>query len=140
MSTDPADDTKEYACLVRVTDGKEANFSTKVCALFSLLQLNQPYPQVESGHLEQFHTTYGNILKSSMSPLLRKRDKKREKQRAEETLRRKRRLAEDIIVEGAKRGNGRRKRQRLLKRAIKQEESRNRVHEREQARLSKAKP
>ena len=47
---------------------------------------------------------------------------------------RKRRLAEDIVVDGAKRGNGRRKRQRKLKAALKQEETRKRVKEREEAR------
>ncbi|KAI0347617.1 signal recognition particle, SRP9/SRP14 subunit [Trametopsis cervina] len=122
-SSGPADDSREYPCLVRVTNGKEVNFSTRV----------------EAGQLPKFHSEYGTLLKASMSPLLRKRDKKREKQRAEEAAQRKRRLAEDVVVEGSKRGNGRRKRQRLLKRAVKQEEQRKRIHEREEARLGKAK-
>ena len=29
---DPSDDTNEYPCLVRVTNGKEVNFSTRVSA------------------------------------------------------------------------------------------------------------
>ncbi|EPT03411.1 signal recognition particle SRP9/SRP14 subunit, partial [Fomitopsis schrenkii] len=110
------DSTKEYPCLVRVTDGDETKFSTKV----------------EPGQLETFHTTYGALLKSSMTTL-RKRDKKREKQRAEDMARRKRKLAEDIAVEGPKRGAGRRKRQRKLKAAAKQTEARKRVQEREEA-------
>ncbi|KAI0931658.1 hypothetical protein AcW2_000498 [Taiwanofungus camphoratus] len=110
------DETKEYSCLVRVTNGKEAKFSTRV----------------EPGQLEKFHATYGALLKSSMTSL-RKRDKKREKQRAEEMARRKRRLTEEIAIEGPKRGNGRRKRQRRMKAALKQEESRKRVQEKEEA-------
>ncbi len=35
---------------------------------------------------------------------LRKRDKKREKQRAEEIARRKKKLSEPVVVEGKKRG------------------------------------
>ena len=93
--------------------------------------------QVEASQLESFHATYGALLKSSMTTL-RKRDKKREKQRAEESARRKRRLAEDIAVQGPKRGNGRRKRQRLLKAALKQNEARKRAQEKETARFNKA--
>ena len=90
--------------------------------------------QVEPGKLEIFHSTYGNLLKASMTTL-RKRDKKREKQRAEEIAKRKRRLAEDIVVEGPKRGNGRRKRQRKMKAALRLEESRKRAQEREEAKV-----
>ncbi|KAI0713120.1 signal recognition particle, SRP9/SRP14 subunit [Cerioporus squamosus] len=113
-SEDDAD--KEYPCLVRVTDGKEAMFSTLV----------QP------ADLEKFHAAYGTILKSSMGTL-RKRDKKREKQRAEDAARKKRRLQEDIAVEGPKRGAGRRKRQRKAKAAAKLEEAKKRAQEREEA-------
>ncbi|KZT73245.1 signal recognition particle, SRP9/SRP14 subunit [Daedalea quercina L-15889] len=111
------DNTKEYPCLVRVTNGDETKFSTKV----------------EPGQLESFHTTYGALLKSSMTTL-RKRDKKRDKQRAEEIARRKRRLTEEVTIEGPKRGAGRRKRQRKMKAAAKQAEARKRVQEREEAR------
>jgi len=110
------DDTKEYPCLVRVTDGGETKFETKV----------QP------GELEKFHHAYGALLKSSMSTL-RKRDKKREKQRAEEIARRKRKLAEEIVIEGPKRGSGRKKRQRKIKAMQKQEDARKRSQEREEA-------
>lgn len=131
----------EYPCLVRVTNGKDVNFSTRVRTPLTayLPPFSRQRAQIDSTQLNQFHATYGTLLKSSMSSELRKRDKKREKQRADETIRRKRRLAEDIVVEGPKRGNGRRKRQRLLKRAIRQEETRKRVHEREEARQNKAK-
>ncbi|KAL1951713.1 hypothetical protein VTO73DRAFT_862 [Trametes versicolor] len=110
------DDTKEFPCLVRVTDGKDAKFSTTV----------QP------SDLEKFHAAYGVLLKSSMTSL-RKRDKKREKHRAEEAARKKRRLQEEIVIEGAKRGNGRRKRQRKIKAALKLEESKKRAQEKEEA-------
>jgi len=113
------DDTREYPCLVRFTNGKEANFSTRV----------------EPGQLDAFHTTYGTLLKSSMTSL-RKRDKKREKQRAEEAAKRKRHMAEPVPIEGPKRGNGRRKRQRRIKAALKQEDSRQRAQQREEAKVT----
>ncbi|KAF8586242.1 signal recognition particle SRP9/SRP14 subunit [Ramaria rubella] len=107
-----AEDDKEYPCLVRASDGKTVQFSTRV----------QP------GDLDRFHSAYGALLKTSMTTL-RKRDKKREKQRAEQQATRKRKLAETIIVQGSKRGNGRRKRQRLIKAALRQEEARRKVAE-----------
>lgn len=88
--------------------------------------------QVEPGQLDAFHATYGNLLKTSMTSL-RKRDKKREKQRAEAQAKRKRRLAETIVVEGPKRGAGRRKRQRQMKTALRMDEARKRVQEHEEA-------
>ncbi|OCH95711.1 signal recognition particle SRP9/SRP14 subunit [Obba rivulosa] len=109
------DETKEYSCLIRATNGKDVKLSTKV----------------DPGQLEAFHTRYGALLKGSMATL-RKRDKKREKQRAEEQARRKRRLTEAIQIEGPKRGSGRRKRQRHMKAALRQEETRKRVQEREE--------
>ena len=133
------DETKEYPCLVRVTNGKEVNFSTKVRSQHSNLERSSDptaLNQVEPGHLDAFHATYGALLKSSMSTM-RKRDKKREKQKTELVARKKRRLAEDVVVEGPKRGNGRRKRQRLLKAALRQNEARQRAQEREAARTSK---
>ncbi|KIK94431.1 hypothetical protein PAXRUDRAFT_828010 [Paxillus rubicundulus Ve08.2h10] len=96
--------TKEYPCLIRVTDGKKAKFCT----------------HVSPANLSKFHTAYGTLLKASFTAL-RKRDKKREKQRAEQFAKRKQRIAEPVIVSGPKRGNGRRKRQRLDKAAVKQE-------------------
>jgi signal recognition particle subunit SRP14 len=45
---------------------------------------------------------------------LRKRDKKREKLRAEALVRKKKRLTEEVIISGPKRGAGRRKRKRLI--------------------------
>ncbi|KAI0652573.1 signal recognition particle, SRP9/SRP14 subunit [Trametes meyenii] len=110
------DDMKEFPCLVRVTDGKEAKFSTIV----------QP------PNLEKFHAAYGAVLKSSMTSL-RKRDKKREKQRAEEAARKKRRLQEEVAIEGPKRGAGRHKRQRKIRAALRLEESKKKAQEREEA-------
>ncbi|KAJ6606810.1 signal recognition particle, SRP9/SRP14 subunit [Mycena sp. CBHHK59/15] len=102
---DGAEDTREYPCLIRVTDGGAAKFSTRVT----------------SSQLEKFHHAYGTLLKASMTTL-RKRDKKREKQRAEQAARRKKRMTESVVIEGPKRGNGRRKRQRLLKAAARQQD------------------
>ncbi|KAH7886359.1 signal recognition particle, SRP9/SRP14 subunit [Phlebopus sp. FC_14] len=112
---------KEYPCIIRVTDGKKAKFST----------------HVTSADLIKFHFAYGSLLKSSFSTL-RKRDKKREKQRAEQIARRKQRLAEPVIINGPKRGNGRRKRQRQVKAALKQEEAKQRAAKKEEERANKA--
>ncbi|KIJ91557.1 hypothetical protein K443DRAFT_14303 [Laccaria amethystina LaAM-08-1] len=60
--------------------------------------------------LPAFHALYAALFKTRLSPLLSKRDKKR-------------RMMEPIVVEGPKRGNGRRKRQRLVKAVRKQEAS-----------------
>ncbi|KAK0500885.1 signal recognition particle, SRP9/SRP14 subunit [Armillaria luteobubalina] len=117
-------DVREYPCLVRLSDGGEIKFSTQVRAL----QLHS----VSSADLHKFHSTYGSLLKASMSTL-RKRDKKREKQRAEEIARRKKKLSEPIVVEGKKRGNGRRKRQRMMRAALKQQTAIQKLQEREEA-------
>jgi len=108
-------DSREYPCLVRATDGKEVQISTRV----------QP------GDLDKFHAAYGSLIKASMGTL-RKRDKKREKQRAEEAAARKRKLANTVIVDGPKRGAGRRKRQRKIKAATRQDEARKRAQDREE--------
>ena len=47
------------------------------------------------------------------------------------------RSAVPVVVEGAKRGAGRRKRQRLVKAAIKQQETKKRLEEREQGRTKR---
>jgi signal recognition particle subunit SRP14 len=88
--------------------------------------------QITSGQLDKFFSAYGALLKSSMSTL-RKRDKKREKLRAEKLVARKQRLAEPIPIEGPKRGNGRRKRQRRVKAALKQEAARQRIQEKQES-------
>jgi signal recognition particle subunit SRP14 len=88
--------------------------------------------QITSGQLDTFLNAYGALLKSSMSTL-RKRDKKREKVRAEKLASRKQRLAESAPIEGPKRGNGRRKRQRRVKAALKQEAARQRTEEEQEA-------
>ncbi|KAL4070345.1 signal recognition particle, SRP9/SRP14 subunit, partial [Scleroderma citrinum] len=104
----------EYLCLVRVTDGKQTRFSTHV------------HPTV----LIKFHAAYGALLRASFTTL-RKRDKKREKQRAEQSARRKQRMAEPVVVVGPKRGNGRRKRQKKVKAASKQEAVKERAAKKE---------
>jgi len=113
---DIADDNREYPCIIRATDGKDVSFST----------------HITSGQLDTFLNAYGALLKSSMSTL-RKRDKKREKFRAEKLAARKQRLVEPIPIEGPKRGKGRRKRQRRVKAALKQETARQRMQEKQEA-------
>jgi len=97
-------DAKQYSCLLKAVGGHKTKFSTLIMP----------------GQLLKFHALYGALLKASMSTL-RKRDKKRERQKAEDATQRKKRLAALIPVEGPKRGNGRRKRQRLIKAAQKQQ-------------------
>ncbi|KAI0066545.1 signal recognition particle, SRP9/SRP14 subunit [Artomyces pyxidatus] len=109
-----SDETTEYPCLIRVTNGKDVKLSTRII----------------SSQLDKFLYAYGTLLKISMTTL-RKRDKKREKQRAEQQASRKKRLTDPIPIEGPKRGNGRRKRQRRTKAALKQEEARRLAEERE---------
>lgn len=138
-SSENRDQDQEYPCLVRATDGKTIHFSTRVrvshfqdCAN-NVIEYSCLDNQVNPGDLERFHTVYGTLLKTSMTTL-RKRDKKREKQRAEQQATRKRKLADSVVVAGPKRGNGRKKRQRLVNAALRQEESRKKTTEREELR------
>ncbi|KAG1795934.1 uncharacterized protein HD556DRAFT_1234947, partial [Suillus plorans] len=105
-----------YPCIVRVTDGKKAKFS-----------------KILSIDLDKFHSAYGALLKSSMTTL-RKRDKKHEKQRAEQLAKRKQRMADPVVIDRPKRGNGRRKRQRQVKAALKHADMKERAAKREEAR------
>ncbi|KAJ7589637.1 signal recognition particle 14kD protein-domain-containing protein [Mycena floridula] len=94
------DQDREYKCLLRATDGKEVKLST----------------EVTSAELPKFNAAYGALLKASMTTL-RKRDKKREKMRAEQIVKKKKRaeMAQQAVIEGAKRGAGRAARQRKVK-------------------------
>ncbi|EJU02651.1 signal recognition particle SRP9/SRP14 subunit [Dacryopinax primogenitus] len=100
------EDGMEFSVLLRATDG-HTKFSTRI----------------SPNDLEKYHSAYGTLLKKSMSTL-RKRDRKREKLRADLQAQREKRLMEDIKVDGPKRGNGRRKRQRQVKALRKQQEQR----------------
>ncbi|KAJ3861122.1 signal recognition particle, SRP9/SRP14 subunit [Lentinula novae-zelandiae] len=113
---DGVEDPHAYPCLLRVSNGDKVKFSTKV----------------DSTDLFKFHQVYGALLKSCMTSL-RKRDKKREKQRAEEAAARKKKLSEPVVVNGSKRGNGRRKRQRQIKAALKQQETLGKIKAKEEA-------
>ncbi|KAI6124272.1 signal recognition particle, SRP9/SRP14 subunit [Pisolithus croceorrhizus] len=108
---------REYPCLVRLTDGKKTQLST----------------HVKPADLMRFHTAYGSFLKASFTTL-RKRDKKREKHRAEQAARRKQRMTEPIVIKGPKRGNGRKKRQRQVKAALKLEAAKERAAKKEETR------
>ncbi|KAL0952071.1 hypothetical protein HGRIS_008707 [Hohenbuehelia grisea] len=114
-------DTLEYPCLVRATNGKDIKFSTRV----------------EPGELNKFYAVYSTLVKSSMGSL-RKRDKKREKVRSERATERKKRMTEPIVLDGPKRGAGRRHRQRKEKALQKQKESQTKFKEREEVRAKKA--
>ncbi|KAF9449996.1 signal recognition particle, SRP9/SRP14 subunit [Macrolepiota fuliginosa MF-IS2] len=107
-------DDREYQCLIRATNGKTINFSTRI----------------DPDHLPKFYAAYGSLLKSSLSTL-RKRDKKKEKTRTEQAVKRKKRMTEPVVVNGPKRGAGRRKRQRQIKAAVKQQASQKKFTERE---------
>ncbi|KAB5588145.1 Signal recognition particle 14 kDa protein [Ceratobasidium theobromae] len=111
---------REYPCLVRAVDGRDAKFSTTV----------------SSAELPKFHTAYSALLRQSM-PGLRKRDKKKEKIKAEAMAARRQRLETDVVITGSKRGRGRAKRQRRVKAAIKQQETRKLITERQQAKANK---
>jgi signal recognition particle subunit SRP14 len=65
---------------------------------------------------------------------LRKRDKKREKTRAEEAAKRRHKFTEPITLDGPKRGKGRRQRQRKIKALLKYQASQKKFQEREEAR------
>ena len=86
---------------------------------------------MEASQLDKFNAIYGSLLKASMTTL-RKRDKKREKQRSEQAARRRKKMTELVVVEGPKRGNGRRIRQRKIKAAMKQQEAQRKFREREE--------
>ncbi|KAG7092194.1 hypothetical protein E1B28_008562 [Marasmius oreades] len=118
VNMEPKDESEEseYPCLIRVTGGGEVKFSTRVV----------------SSQLPHFQREYGTLLKASMTTL-RKRDKKREKQRAEQVALRKKRLNEPVVVDGAKRGKGRSRRQRQMKAAVKQQEALQHAKAREEA-------
>ncbi|KAK7063626.1 signal recognition particle, SRP9/SRP14 subunit, partial [Favolaschia claudopus] len=133
-----ADDEREYPCLIRVTNGGEAKFSSRVRhAITPSGASNHILHLGELQRTQKFHDAYGTLLKASMTTL-RKRDKKREKQRAEEAVQRKKKRMEAVVIDGPKRGAGRRKRQRQLKAAGKQEESQRKAKQREEAANAKA--
>lgn len=94
--------------------------------------------QVSSAQLPKFHAAYSALLRQSM-PGLRKRDKKKEKVKAEAAAARRIKLETDVVINGSKRGRGRAKRQRKVKAAIKQQETRKAIAERQQARSANKK-
>ncbi|CAE6418108.1 unnamed protein product [Rhizoctonia solani] len=112
-----AGDDREYPCLLRAVNGRDIKFSTTV----------------SSAELPKFHAAYSALLRQSM-PGLRKRDKKKEKTKAEAMAARKQKLETDVVTTGSKRGRGRAKRQRKVRAAIKQQETRKVIAERQQAR------
>jgi signal recognition particle subunit SRP14 len=127
-------DTREYPCLVRATDGKSAKFSTQVSVFLPIsILIQDSFLQVDSKQLIKFQAFYGSLLKAHMTSL-RKRDKKRDKYRVEQAAKRKKQMTEPIVLDGPKRGSGRRQRQRKFKALLKQQESQKKFREREEAR------
>lgn len=129
MKSADGTDAREYPLLLRAVDGDDIKLSTVVSPRHDPHARTDPADaiQIQASELEAFHTAYGSLLKVHMTPGLRKRDKKREKLRAERAALRKKKLAQDIVIEGPKRGNGRSKRQRRVKAAKKLEEARARI-------------
>jgi signal recognition particle subunit SRP14 len=107
--------SKEYPCLLRATDGKSRTISTHIAP----------------SSLPTFQAHYGTLLKTTMTQTLRKRDKKKEKARVEAAALKKKKIMEGVLVEGPKRGKGRRKRERLEKVKVRLEEARKKLEEKE---------
>lgn len=119
-------DGPEYDVLVRCIHGDHLKFTSRVrltgllllatdsrILCFSLASL----VQIPASRLLEFHALYGNLLKSSMAPSMRKRDKKREKLRADSATKKKKELYVDVVVGNqGKRGKGRRQRVRSASR------------------------
>lgn len=145
----PNEEGKEYPLILRAVDGGDVKFSTLVCTVSDrrlssrtdthlLLDIARTTVQVQPSELSLFQQSYGTLLKAKMTTHMRKRDKKREKLRAERLTARKKRLAVEIVVEGPKRGAGRLKRQRRAKSAKKQQVARERVRKAEELKAKKA--
>jgi len=67
---------------------------------------------------------------------LRKRDKKREKLRADELAKKKKRLTQEVVISGPKRGAGRKKRKRLIAAAVKLAEFKKKAAEKDGAKAT----
>lgn len=102
--------SESFPCLIRAVKAKSSS-SPKT----------QFSTTVDFTQLFKFYAAYSTLLKSHLSTVLRKRDKKREKQRADQAAKRKQRMTEPIVLDGPKRGAGRRKRQRQIQAQKKQE-------------------
>nr|ODO04234.1 signal recognition particle subunit SRP14 [Cryptococcus depauperatus CBS 7855] len=108
----------EYEVLIRCTQG-DNKFSTKAS-------------KISASSLSSFHAAYGALLKQSMAPLMRKRDKKKEKARTDALAKKRKELYVDVAIgnEG-KRGKGRRQRQRKIAAQRKKEAERERLESRQ---------
>ncbi|KAH8090280.1 hypothetical protein HD553DRAFT_337968 [Filobasidium floriforme] len=110
---------KEYEVLVRCTNGSDLNFSTRI-----------PAPS-----LPQFHTLYASYLRSQFASTMIKRDKKKEKLKAEKREAWKKDLLVDVRTESRVEGTGKkvghRQRARRLQAQRKKEAQREELEERE---------
>ncbi|KAJ9122220.1 hypothetical protein QFC24_004450 [Naganishia onofrii] len=57
---------------------------------------------IPPSQLPHFHAQYGSLLKASMAPKMRKRDKKKEKAKAELLAKKRKELYEDVTPGGKK--------------------------------------
>ncbi|WVQ84803.1 hypothetical protein IAT38_006960 [Cryptococcus sp. DSM 104549] len=108
-------ESPEYEVLLRAVHGDD-KFSTRILA----------------SSLPSFHAAYGALLKNGMAPLMRRRDKKKEKARAEALAKKRKELYVDVVVgnEG-KRGAGKRQRTRKIAAQKKKEVERERLEARQ---------
>ncbi|KAK4686787.1 signal recognition particle subunit SRP14, partial [Tremellales sp. Uapishka_1] len=84
--------------------------------------------RIPASRLVEFHSKYSSLLKASMAPHMRKRDKKKEKAKAEGLAKRRRELMVDVVIgnEG-KRGKGHRQRSRKVAAQKKKEAEREKL-------------
>lgn len=132
--------SREYPCLLRVSDGGNVKFfnNSKLYSESPRLKLNIavciPFVcfQVDSTQLPKFYQAYGTLPKSSMATL-RKRQETREAACRAGSHSQKEIGRACLVVDGTKRGHGRRKRQRQMKAALKQRETLSKVKAKEEA-------
>jgi hypothetical protein len=115
---------------VRLFNSPKYQFLSFLPCLLCLSLLGSETHQISATDLPKFYSAYGSLLKSSLSLTLRKRDKKKEKTRQEQALKRKKKMTELVVVDGPKRGAGRKKRQRQVKAVVKQAEAKKKFMER----------
>nr|ODN80087.1 signal recognition particle subunit SRP14 [Cryptococcus depauperatus CBS 7841] len=123
-NTSVGSEESEYEVLIRCTQG-DNKFSTKASKA-------DKSKAISASSLSSFHAAYGALLKQSMAPLMRKRDKKKEKARTDALAKKRKELYVDVAIgnEG-KRGKGRRQRQRRIAAQRKKEAERERLESRQ---------
>ena len=85
--------------------------------------------RIPSIQVHNFINEYNNLLRSNISHKLRKRDRKREKRKADIANIRKRQLETPVEITGSKRGAGRRKRVRKILAERKRQDALNKLQQ-----------